>query len=203
MLTAANGVRVLTDPCDPSVGYPLKNIETDAITVSHSHHDHSYTEAALGSPAVFSAEGEYSLPGISIKAFSAWHDEKQGTLRGPNLLFRFEADGLTAVHLGDLGHIPNEETVSAIGKTDILMIPIGGVYTIDAASARRVIEAMHPGVVIPMHYKTKACTIGIDGIDAFLSEMKDFSVHKLSENEISLSVSSIGENRILIPDYVR
>lgn len=203
LLTAANGARFLTDPCEPEVGYTLKNIETDAITVSHSHRDHNYVAAALGTPRIFDAAGEYDFLGCKIKAISTCHDDQGGALRGSNLVFVFDMDGLRLAHLGDLGHAPDEATVSAIGPIDVLLAPIGGVYTIDADGARAVANQLKPKILIPMHYKTRACTLDLDGVDKLLTGARNCRIHRLGENEISLSPASLGEDRILIPDYVK
>lgn len=203
LLTADNGARFLTDPCDPSVGYTLKNIETDAVTISHNHHDHSYLEAVLGSPAVYQEAGEYQFLGVKLKAIPAFHDEKAGAIRGTNLIFVFEIDGLTVVHLGDLGHLPDESLVEAIGPVDVLLAPIGGVYTLDAEGAQAAANLLKPKVLIPMHYKTRACTLDVGGVDRLLSKAQNCRIHKLGENEISLSPASLGTDRILIPDYVK
>ena len=203
LLTAGNGARFLTDPCDGSTGYTLRNIETDAVTVSHDHFDHNYLPAVLGTPEVFKAEGEYSFLGVDLKAVHTWHDEKQGALRGPNLVFVFSMDGLTVAHLGDLGHVPDAETVKAIGPVDVLLIPIGGVYTIDAQGARAVADLLQPKVIIPMHYKTKDLKMGLAGVEPFLSAMQDRSIHRLSECEITLTPDSLGNGRVLLPDYAK
>ena len=203
MLTADNGARFLTDPCDPSVGYTLKNIETDAVTISHAHHDHSYLEAVLGEPEVYQTVGEYQYLGVKIRAVPAFHDGEAGALRGENLIFVFEIDGLTVAHLGDLGHLPDERLISEIGLVDVLLAPIGGVYTLDAEGAQATADLLKPKVLIPMHYKTRACTLDVGGVDRLLSQAQDCRIHKLGENEISLSPASLGAHRILIPDYVK
>ena len=203
LLTAANGARFLTDPCDATTGYTLQNIETDAITVSHSHFDHNYISAALGEPKVFDQAGSYSFLGVELKAVPTWHDEQHGALRGPNLVFVFSMDGLTVAHLGDLGHVPDEETVQAIGPVDVLLIPIGGVYTIDAVKAREVADLLQPRIIIPMHYKTRDLRMEIAGIEPFLAEVQDRSIHRLSECEITLTPSSLGSGRVLLPDYAK
>ena len=202
LLTADNGARFLTDPCDPSVGYTLKNIETDAVTISHAHHDHSYLEAVLGEPEVFRSAGTYEYLGVTFRAIPTFHDEEEGALRGTNLVFVFEIDGLRIAHLGDLGHLPGKDLVEAIGPVDVLLAPIGGIYTLDAEGAQAAANLLKPKVLIPMHYKTRACTLDVDGVDRLLSQAQNCRIHKLGD-EISLSPASLGADRILLPDYVK
>lgn len=203
LMTAANGARFLTDPCDPDVGYALQHIETDVITVSHDHHDHNYIEAAMGQPQVLNQAGEYEILGCSIHAVPTFHDEVKGKKRGSNLVFVFEIDGLRIAHLGDLGHVPEEETVNAIGPIDVLLAPIGGVYTIDADGARAVANLLKPKILIPMHYKTRVSTLDIDSVDKLLTGARDCRIHRVGESEVTLTLPSLGGDRILVLDYVR
>ncbi len=150
------GQRIVTDPYDASTGYPVKTVRADAVTVSHGHGDHSFVEKVTGDAVVIREAGVHSpLPGVRITAFPCFHDGEQGKKRGGNLMMLIEMDGLRILHCGDLGHLPGAETVESIGRTDILLLPVGGFYTIDAREAVRTAELFAPGVIIPMHYRTK------------------------------------------------
>lgn len=154
-LEGADGFCLLTDPYDAHVGYPMKRVRCDAVTVSHGHGDHSDTQKALGSPAIVDSAGVWMVaPEVTITAIPAFHDDVQGQKRGKNLLMKIEMEGLTLAHLGDLGEMITPAQLEALGKIDILMIPVGGYYTINAAQAREITEKIRPRIVIPMHYKT-------------------------------------------------
>lgn len=169
-LLTFDGAAVLTDPCDPSTGYVLHGIAADAVTASHAHHDHNYFEAAAGDPRRIETAGTHLIKGgaLRITGLPTYHDAVQGAKRGGNLVFVIEGDGLRAVHAGDLGHMPSEKTLNAIGTPDVLFVPVGGVYTIDAAEALRLVSRLRPRTVVPMHYQTPVLTFRLEPPDAFL-----------------------------------
>ena len=151
----ASGFTLLTDPYDDHVGYPMKSWPADAVTVTHGHGDHSFTAKALGSPALIDSEGTWQpAPGVTVTAIPSVHDDAGGAKRGKNLLMKIEMEGLTLVHLGDQGAPLTPEQITALGKVDILMVPVGGFFTIDAKAACDLVRAVRPRIVIPMHYKT-------------------------------------------------
>lgn len=157
LIELENGMRIVTDPYDNTCGYPVTPVAADVVLVSHGHHDHSAVETIPGTPRVIDKAGEYDLgDGVTVVAIEAFHDEAQGTKRGRTLLFSIRAEGLNAVHLGDLGHIPNATQIDALGPADVLMIPVGGFYTIDAAAAKETAALLGARIILPMHYKTSA-----------------------------------------------
>lgn len=155
-LTFANGTRITTDPFDESVGYPLPSAEADVVTCSHDHFDHGFAQAVSGHPTVIRTAGAHEVGGVAIDGMASFHDDAQGAKRGPNVIFRYRADGLTVVHLGDLGHLPTPEQLDFIRDADVLLIPIGGFYTIDTDAALQIIAEAHPKTAIAMHFKTPA-----------------------------------------------
>lgn len=157
LLESAHGFSILTDPYDASVGYPMREYPVDAVTVSHGHGDHCCREKARGDIAIVEEEGKFLLaPEVTVTAIPGFHDEVQGAKRGKNLLMKIEMDGLTLAHLGDAGTALTQEQLDALGRIDILMLPVGGFFTIDAATACKVVRQVSPRIVIPMHYKTAA-----------------------------------------------
>ena len=151
-----SGIRIATDPYDAGCGYPVKDVEAEIALVSHHHHDHDAVENLRGKPEVLDRAGMYTpAEGIRITAMRGYHDDAQGAKRGETLLFLIEADGLRIVHLGDLGEMLNAEQESALKNPDVLMIPVGGFYTIDGRQAAKIAEQLKARVVLPMHYKTK------------------------------------------------
>ena len=154
LMESADGYRILTDPFDDHVGYPMHTVDCDAVTVTHGHGDHSYVQKAQGAQVIVDHAGTVHLtPEITVTGIPCWHDDQQGKLRGQNLIFIYEIDGLRVAHFGDLGAW-DEELAARLEDIDILMIPVGGFFTINAASAARLIERIKPRMVLPMHYKT-------------------------------------------------
>lgn len=142
------------DPFDPAMtGLKLpKEVVADAVMQTHSHADHSNVTSVSGDPIVITGPGEYEVKGISIIGVLTYHDKVKGAERGLNTVYNIHFEGLNIVHLGDLGHTLSEEQIREIGVTDILMIPVGGTYTIDAKLATEVVSQLEPKVIIPMHY---------------------------------------------------
>ncbi len=161
---------VAIDPFDPEfTGLKLpKDLSSDAVLVSHQHKDHNFTSALM----VFDRPGEYEVGGAVITGISSFHDNSNGSERGTNTIFHLLFDNLDIVHLGDLGQSKlTEEQVAQIGATDILLIPVGGVYTIDAKVASDIVSQLEPKIIIPMHYKIEGLKFELEGVDNFLKEM--------------------------------
>ncbi|MBR6184650.1 MAG: MBL fold metallo-hydrolase [Clostridia bacterium] len=154
-LEGADGFALLTDPYDGHVGYPMLRCRADAVTVSHGHGDHNYVQKAYGAPAIIDGAGEWRIaPEVTVTAIPSVHDDANGEKRGKNLLMKIEMEGLALAHLGDQGIRLTPEQVKALGRIDILMLPVGGFFTVDAKTAREIVAQVNPRVVIPMHYKT-------------------------------------------------
>jgi len=186
IITSRTGLKIITDPYATEPGfldYGEINESADIVTVSHGHHDHNNVAAVKGSPEVVSRAGRSVVKGIEFKGIASYHDEAGGSLRGGNIIFCFELDGVTVCHLGDLGHRLDDEQLKEIGSVDVLLIPVGGNYTIDAKVAAEVCDQLKPRVVIPMHYKTEKGIPGIAGVEGFLSGKANVSRPDLSQVE--------------------
>ena len=178
-----SGISLVTDPYDAGCGYPVHNVRADIVLVSHSHHDHNAVENLSGNFRVLDKAGTFQPePDIRITAIRGYHDDVQGARRGETLLFLVETEGLRIVHLGDLGCMPDEEQVRILRSPDVLMIPVGGFFTIDGEQARRVAEMLKPRVILPMHYKTKYnADWPISGPEAFLAGFSDADIMRDAE----------------------
>lgn len=154
-LELENGTVIAMDPYDEFYQYPKRRLAADVVTMSHHHHDHDGI-AAVATPFVsIDTAGSHALPDCRITGVATWHDHHSGAHRGANTFFVVEAEGLRIGHAGDLGHLLTPEQLRAIGKLDILLLPVGGKYTIDAAEAVQVWQQLAPTVCIPMHYRTR------------------------------------------------
>ncbi|MDO4357168.1 MAG: MBL fold metallo-hydrolase [Clostridia bacterium] len=170
-LTFSDGTRIVIDPFDESVGYPVPAVEADAVTCSHDHFDHGYAQAISGNPQVIRTSGAHAVGNVTIEGIDSFHDDAQGAKRGPNVIFRYRADGLTVVHLGDLGHLPTPEQLAFIQNADVLLIPIGGFYTIDTDAALQVIAEAHPKTAVAMHFRTPAINFPISDESQFAKSL--------------------------------
>ncbi len=161
---------VITDPYDPAfVGLPFAKTMAEIVTMSHQHEDHNFLEKITGTPnrpepLVFDAPGEYEAHEISLMAIPTYHDDKKGEERGKNLIFVFHIDGVLVAHLGDLGHELNKETLEEIGPVDVLLVPVGGHFTMSPEMAIKTINEISPSIVIPMHYKVEGMKPTFDSL---------------------------------------
>lgn len=180
---SAKEADIVVDPFDSKIGLKPPRSEADIVTISHAHYDHNNKEAVKGDPVIVDGPGEYSIKGVEIKGVESYHDKNQGQERGLNTIYTIEAEGIKICHMGDLGHILSGEEIGKIGSVDILMVPIGGVYTINTEEAIEVINQVEPRIVIPMHYKIEGLNVNLDKIDLFAKEMgasPSKAVNKLS-----------------------
>ena len=153
-LTAADGTRVVTDPYDDSVGIAMLPLEAELVTMSHGHHDHCCEDMLRGAPRIVRGTQEVRVGGVTTRAYASWHDDAHGAKRGESCVRVFELDGLRVVHMGDQGCMPAPEVLDAMAGADVLLVPVGGFYTVDARGAKAICEAVHPRCVVPMHFLT-------------------------------------------------
>jgi len=167
----ADGVTLVTDPFNKEVGLKVPNFEADIVTVSHNHADHNNSSALRGTPFIIDCAGEYDYKGILVEGIDSFHDDKKGAERGSNIIYRIEVDDISVAHLGDLGTVLDNAQLEKLVGTDVLLIPVGGKYTLDAKAAVEVISQIEPRIVIPMHYKTEGLKIDLDPIEKFIKEI--------------------------------
>jgi L-ascorbate metabolism protein UlaG (beta-lactamase superfamily) len=185
MIISDTGTKIITDPyfTGENLSYGEIRESADVVTISHDHSDHNNVAAVRGNPKVVSETVTTDVKGIKLKGIPCYHDDAQGKQRGKNILFCFEIDGIRVCHLGDLGHPLSDKEVAELGKVDILLIPVGGFYTLDARVAGQVCDRLKPKVILPMHFKNDRCAYPIAGVDEFLRGKKGVSQLNASEVE--------------------
>ncbi|MEG0995875.1 MAG: MBL fold metallo-hydrolase [Clostridia bacterium] len=155
LLTSENGTVIAMDPYGDFYQYPPRHERADLCLISHHHHDHDSLQSLAGEPQIIDAAGRYATAsGVRATGILTYHDDQNGALRGKNTFFVLEVDGLRVAHAGDLGHMPTPAQAKEIGKLDLLLLPVGGYYTINAKTALDVQKLLAPKVTIPMHYRT-------------------------------------------------
>jgi L-ascorbate metabolism protein UlaG (beta-lactamase superfamily) len=190
----------VTDPYDSKmVGLKYPKLQADVVTISHQHEDHNFLDQVKDYKRVVSGPGEYEISGISIIGVTTYHDDKKGQLRGKNTVYVIEMDDVRIAHMGDLGHKLGDKALALMGSVDVLMVPVGGEYTINDAVAAEVVRSIEPTVTIPMHYQQSGLNPEVfkklDKVDKFLSEV-GLSVEKT--NKLSFNKSDIGEDQRVI-----
>lgn len=208
LITSDSGLKIITDPyvTGGDLSYGQIKESADIVIVTHDHDDHNNVAAVQGNPEVVKDTTKWVLPaaifetsyvksripelhkgteeigGMAFRAISTYHDNTEGKQRGKNTIFYFELDGMRLCHLGDLGHQLSDSQVAELGKIDILFIPVGGYYTIDARVATQLCDRLKPKVIIPMHYKTAKCAYPITGVEEFLRGKKE--VNRLDASQV-------------------
>lgn len=194
-IVTSKGTIIVLDPHDGySIGLKPPRTQADIVLITHEHFDHNaYAVVAKPSATVLSMfVGEKTVNDVMIKGIEAYHDREKGKRRGRISIYKVYADNISFVHLGDLGHELDNTYKSALGDIDVLMIPIGGTYTIDPKSAWNVIELLTPKVVIPMHYWVKGLNLPLKAVDEFLSlKPDDWNVDMIESNQIVIERSGI------------
>lgn len=152
---------VVTDPFN-GIGYEIERVNAEFCTVSHNHFDHNYIRGVNVSTVV-------DKPCNGFLAIDSFHDSNLGSLRGKNTIFKFVVDGITVCHMGDIGEYYSDSLAEEIGETDVLLLPVGGKYTIDGKEAAVYTHNLHAKITIPMHYKTPKSNLDIDCVDKYLA----------------------------------
>lgn len=197
LITDSRGVNLLTDPFNNTVGYPVFKGAADIVTISHQHFDHNYVSEIQNSDfQVVDKVGFFNVCDIPVTGIPSFHDNMKGAKRGENTIYVFEMDGFRLCHLGDLGHALDSDSLHQLGKVDVLFVPVGGNYTIDGKTASQVAKAINAHIIIPMHYKTLKHNYPIDGVESFLSFMKN--AERAGSSSLHLQGSLTGHNRVVL-----
>ena len=196
-LTRIDGLTVVIDPF-AEMGYPVpKDLRADVVLVTHGHFDHANTDVLEGSPTVLKAEdavGSHTVKGTTFVGTATFHDEEGGAKRGRNTVFSFELAGVRFCHMGDIGHLLTDAQRQSIGPVDVLMVPVGGYYTIPVEKVDSLIGQLNPKVVIPMHYKTEAVPgLPIAPVSTWLQGKK--AVKRLGSSSVTVQAAELPKSQ--------
>ena len=190
---------IITDPFN-YLGYALpKGLQADILFVSHDHFDHNNINLLDSYHYLVQEENNYENIPIPVQTFTTWHDDQQGKERGKNLLFKFELDGLHFLHCGDLGHIPDNHILEQLNPIDVLFIPVGGRYTLDAPKAKQLMDILKPTYTFPMHYRTDAINIDISPIEPFLQLVPYYK--RVSQNSYDINPLKNSHEEVIVVNY--
>lgn len=181
-----NLAAVVTDPYDGSLGLPPLRLRSDVVTISHNARGHNYAEAVSGYRFALTGAGEYEIGGVFITGIVTAHEARTTQ----NVLFVFEFDGLTIAHLGDMSKVPSQTQIEALEMVNVLLAPVGGGNSLNAAQAAELVSMLEPNIVVPMHYQLPGLELELDGVERFLNEMgvtdpKEESTLRLSSSTFS------------------
>lgn len=192
-----NDITLVTDPHDgKSIGINAPSVAGDIILVSHDHYDHNSVKSVEKEDSnIVRDSGEKTVSNVLIKGFETFHDEVRGAKRGENVVYKFRIDDITFCHLGDLGHKLNDDMVEMLGDIDVLFVPVGGTFTLDAGKAWKVIKMVNPKIVVPMHYKVGGLSLPVSGVDAFLEKNKSKCKVLRVGNEIDIEKDDLPEEQ--------
>ncbi len=188
---------IAIDPFDKQIGLTPPRFKSDLLLVTHSHPDHANIETIQGEPFLINGPGEYDVKGVNIRGIESFHDKQKGKERGLNSIYIIELEDITVCHLGDFGEGKlRSELREQISQVDILMVPVGGIYTIDAEEAAEVVSELEPKLVIPMHYHVQGLKLKLDPVEKFLEEMGAKKVE--AEEKITIKKKGLEEGKTKI-----
>jgi L-ascorbate metabolism protein UlaG (beta-lactamase superfamily) len=196
LITTADGTKIVTDPYEPggfggAIGYGPLQEPADIVVISHDHADHNYVEMVPGHPVVIKDLGEETRRGVTFRSLATYHDPSHGAERGRNIVRVIQADDITLCHLGDLGEQVSAEDATCLGPIDVLMVPVGGTFTVDSKAATLIVNRLRPRIAIPMHFKTAKVGFDLAMVDEFLSDKQ--RVRRVDGSEIEITRDSLPE----------
>lgn len=189
-------INIVIDPFDEKTGLKIPSLEANILLVTHDHPDHNNVKAVKGSYFLIEGPGEYEVKNVFIKGINSYHDSSKGSERGLNTIYTIETEDIKICHLGDLGQELSDEQIEKIGVVDILMVPVGGVYTIDSAKAVKIMSEIEPKIIIPMHYQIPKLKFKLEGLEKFLKTLGIKSVEP--QPKLSIKKKEIPEDEVKV-----
>ncbi len=190
---------IVTDPFDASIGYEAPNLRADIVTVSHDAPGHNAIDTVKKVTHILDRPGEYEIGGVFITGVETYNPHQRTEARR-NIVFVFDFGSYVVAHLGDLNHVPSQSQIEQLGPIDVLLVPVGGGGALNSAEAAEVISLIEPSIVVPMHYRTQACSLKLDPLDKFLKEMGVSAVQELEA--LKVTSSEMGEEtQIVVLQY--
>ncbi len=204
LVTTKSGTRILFDPYDDTVGYSRPEKEADIVVVSHTHHDHSDLSRITGNFTLVDKPGVYTFGEITIECIKSYHDRMGGAQRGENLITVLSVRGLRLCHMGDIGCIPDDDIIEKLKEVEVLLIPVGGNYTIDACEALEISERIEPNIIVPMHFKTPATDMDIAPLHEFLEAVgREYDISYPGKCYLDIDMESLKKRtRIVVMEYL-
>lgn len=203
-MTLKSGIKILLDPYSGEVGYKPQDVEVDIVTISHGHYDHNDLSHVKGDYTVVNTPGVHTFGELTIEGFETWHDHSKGAHRGKNTVYLFSVRGIRVCHMGDIGCIPDDDLFGKLCGTDILLIPVGGKYTIDAQEALAVCERIEPNIIIPMHFKTPDSNLDLAPLHDFLEAVgREYDVSHHGQCYLNIDKASLKKRtRVVVMEYL-
>ncbi len=202
LITKSDGTKIITDPYNEDLSYKKIDDKADYVTVSHEHFDHNAFDTIFGQSYIVNNVSGFKDKKVDITGISTYHDDSEGDERGQNIIFMMRLDRMKISHLGDLGHPLNNSQIGKLKDTDILLLPVGGNFTIDAKQAFKIVKELDPKIVIPMHFKTDILDLPIKGVEKFLKHFDEKSIVRVNGPEVKFSSLPV-EQKIYVLDYVQ
>ena len=202
-ITLKNGKSIVIDPFDETVGYEPVDETADIVLISHDHHDHSYVKGIKGNYELIRGAGEFKTDCVKITGVVVDHDDQHGKLRGQVVVNTIEAEGIRVMHMGDIGEVPEEIFFKNAGKIDILMLPVGGVYTVDAKGALEIIDRLKPNITIPMHYMTSVLKLSLKGVHEFTALAgREYDISRQGGSSLEIAADTLKKRqRVVIMEH--
>lgn len=199
-ITTNKGTVILTDPFDEKVGYKVPKVNADIVTVSHDHYDHNNTSAIISRHELINNLGEHQVEDVKIIGVTSYHDEVHGAKRGNNIIFKYYIEDVIVVHLGDLGHPLTDQQIELLNDVDILLIPVGGIFTINDEQASALVNKLNAKVIIPMHFKTPVLKFELESVVSFIKNFDN--VIKQNDSIIEITTELLNNSKkVIVLDY--
>lgn len=198
------GLKIVIDPHDGySLGLKPPDVKADYVLVTHEHFDHNAVNVVskAETKSFVMKFGEFRFDDIVVQGIKAYHDKAKGRRRGDTAIYRIFVDGIYVTHVGDLGHIPDEETIRSLKPTNILLLPVGGTFTIEPNEAWELSQLLKPNIVIPMHYWVPGCNLPLKPVEEFL-KLVSWEVIRYETNEVEVLKDKLpSENKVYVLKY--